>query len=211
MLIKNARLSFPSIFKPSAFEAGQTEKYSGTFILDPGHPQTTAIAEEMSRVAVEKWGDATGKLPNGLVEILKQKPCVRKNETKVNKSGDPMSGFEPGGVFFNASNSLKPTAIDQYGNEITEASGKIYAGCRVNVVVDFWAQDNKFGRRINASLGGIQFHADDEAFGGGRPASVSEFELADASEALAEATESVAPAVAAQQQIEKKPVSDMFL
>jgi hypothetical protein len=34
-------------------------------------------------------------------------------------------------------------------------------------VVELWAQDNQYGKRINASLGGVQFAKDGESFGGG--------------------------------------------
>ena len=37
-------------------------------------------------------------------------------------------------------------------------------------------QDNAYGKRVNASLRGVQFAGDGEAFGGGRPAEVDEFE-----------------------------------
>ena len=196
MLIKNVRMSFPSIYKPTAFKKGQTEKYSVTLIVPPGDAQMDLINQEMTRVALAKWGDANGNLPPGLLENLMQKPCVRKNETKRAKDGGSMDGFEPGGHFFNASNSLPPTTIDQYGNPAAEGSGVIYAGCYVNAVIEFWAQDNEFGKRINASLGGVQFAGDGAAFGGGRPASVDQFDLADPSNALEQATAAATPVAA---------------
>jgi hypothetical protein len=32
-------------------------------------------------------------------------------------------------------------------------------------VISLWAQDNSWGKRINATLLGAQFHSDGEAFG----------------------------------------------
>ncbi|MWN55950.1 ssDNA-binding protein, partial [Escherichia coli] len=50
------------------------------------------------------------------------------------------------------------------------------AGCYVNAVIDIWAQDNNFGKRINASLGGVQFLRDGDAFAGGGVASADDFD-----------------------------------
>ncbi|WP_244126983.1 ssDNA-binding protein, partial [Xylella fastidiosa] len=54
--------------------------------------------------------------------------------------------------------------------------GRPYAGCYVNANIELWAQDNNYGKRINASLGGVQFLRDGEAFAGGGVASVEDFE-----------------------------------
>lgn len=46
--------------------------------------------------------------------------------------------------------------------------GTIYAGCYVNALIRFWAQDDpEYGKRINASIEAVQFWDDGEAFGGG--------------------------------------------
>ena len=37
----------------------------------------------------------------------------------------------------------------------------------MNAIVELWAQDNNYGKRINASLAGVQFAKDGEAFAGG--------------------------------------------
>jgi hypothetical protein len=70
----------------------------------------------------------------------------------------------------------RPLVIDRNRDPLTAADGKPYSGCYVNVSIDVWAQDNKYGKRINAQLKGIQFVRDGDAFGGGAPASPDEFE-----------------------------------
>ena len=49
---------------------------------------------------------------------------------------------------------------------LTAKDGVIYPGCYVNVSIDFWAQDNSYGKRINAQLRGVQFVKDGERLGG---------------------------------------------
>ena len=49
-----------------------------------------------------------------------------------------------------------------------------YAGCYVNAVVEFWAQDDDNGKRINCALGPVQFFKDGPAFAGGKKISANE-------------------------------------
>ncbi len=46
-------------------------------------------------------------------------------------------------------------------------SSKMYGGCRVNVAIKPWLQENKHGRGIRADLVAVQFAGDDKAFGEG--------------------------------------------
>ena len=175
MLIKNVRLSFPHLFKASSFTVGQDEKYSATFILAPGDEQVNAIKAEIERIASEKW-------PKGIPSSVKV--CLRPNSEKE------LDGFEEGGFFFNASNGSRPTVIDANRSPLVEGDGRPYAGCYVNAIIDFWAQDNQYGKRVNASLSGVQFVMDGDAFGGGRPASADDFP--DLGDAPSQAGQSVA-------------------
>lgn len=166
MHVKNARLSFPYLFSANAFDENQKAKYSATFLLPEDDPQLDAIKQEISKVATEKWGQKI----NDKNFVAQLKGCMRAGSEKAH-----LDGFD-GCVFFAASNTSRPTVVDRDKSPLVEGDGRIYAGCYVNVVVDFWAQDNAYGKRVNASLRGVQFAGDGEAFGGGRPAEVDEFE-----------------------------------
>jgi hypothetical protein len=108
--------------------------------------------------------------------------------------GDAKSGYEgfEGNLFISARSKVRPSVFDGQRNELTEADGKPYSGCYVNVSLELWAQDNQFGKRINAQLRGVQFLRDGDAFSGGtRPADADEFdEIAVASGSEPEAAES---------------------
>jgi len=85
-------------------------------------------------------------------------------------------GFE-GNKFVSARAKVRPTVFDQQRQELSEADGKPYSGCYVNASIELWAQDNSFGKRINAQLRGVQFLRDGDAFAGGsRPADADEFD-----------------------------------
>lgn len=165
MLVENARISFPNIFRPSAFQPGQDEKYSATFILKKGSAAHKAVEQEAERVIKEKW-------PKGAPKGLKM--CLRDGEEK------DMDGFGEDVMFFNASNKKRPGVFDRDRTPLVEADGKPYAGSYVNAIVDIWAQDNAYGKRINASLTGVQFAKDGDGFGGGsRSAGADDFAILD--------------------------------
>jgi len=165
MQIKNLRISYPNIYRPSAFAPGQDEKYSATFITPKGSEAHQAIEAEIDRVIKEKWPK---KVPANL------KICLRDGDEKE------QDGFGQEVMFFNASSKKRPGVFDKDTSPLTEDDGKPYAGCYVNSIVNFWAQDNNYGKRINASLEGIQFYKDGDGFGGGgRVAQAADFTVLD--------------------------------
>ena len=59
--------------------------------------------------------------------------------------------------------------------ELREEDGRPYGGCYVRAVLDLWAQDNKWGKRINCTLKGVQFIKDGDAFSASTPAQDEDF------------------------------------
>lgn len=160
-MLENVRLSFPNLHKKTAFNENSTPKYAGTFILDKNHPQVPELKAMMRTAINEKWDER----PDGLILALR--------DGKTKKS---MDGFGDGVVFFNASSEKRPTVFDRDRTPLTENDGRPYAGCYVNALVSVWAQDNKYGKRINFELNGVQFYKDGDAFGGGgAPAAADDF------------------------------------
>lgn len=170
MLVKlqNVRLAFPDLFKPD----DKYNKYGAVFIIDPKHRQVKEIEEAIEAVAKEKWG---AKADAVLAKLRKDGDICYSRDEYEDKNGEPYAGFE-GMFWIRGGNSAQPTIVDVNRAPLTERSGKPYPGCYVNAHLDIWPQDNDFGRRINASLSGVQFLRDGDAFTGGRPSSVDEFE-----------------------------------
>jgi hypothetical protein len=161
LLLENVRLSFPDLFKARAFNADQEAKFSATFILDKGSKQAKALEDAIAAAVKDKWPKAK---PKAL------KVCLRDGSEK-----DHLDGFGEDVVFFNASADKRPTVVDRDRSPLTAEDGKPYAGCYVNAMVDVWAQDNQFGKRINCQLMGVQFARDGESFGGGGVAAADDF------------------------------------
>ncbi len=62
------------------------------------------------------------------------------------------------------------TPVDPANTMAVQAlARKLYGGCRVNVAVKPWLQENKHGRGIRCDLLAIQFAGDDKPFGEAAP------------------------------------------
>ena len=158
IIIKNARLSFPSLFQKSVFD-GKEGKYEATLLIDK---KDEALKKQIDEQIAKKVAEEKVKVPS-------DKYCI--------KDGDEsdLDGFE-GNWSLKASNPKRPTVIDRDKTPLTEDDEKLYAGCYVNAVIDFWVQNNAYGKRINANLYGVQFVKDGEPFGTGPVDVTDDFE-----------------------------------
>ena len=176
--LKNVRIAFCQyIFKPGAMQEGQDKKFSSTFLIPKTDTNQIAEVEAAIKSAAEdKWGPKAK-----ILDQLKKagKTCLRDGEEKAQYDGYAEC------MFVNASSKVKPLVIDKDKTPLTEESGKPYGGCYVNCKLNIWAQDNSYGKRVNASLMGIQFAKDGDAFSGAAPAKADDFDdIADTGESL---------------------------
>ena len=162
--LKNVRLSFPSLFRKAVFNGDET-KFEATFLLNKEDHADT-IAEIEAAIVAKIMTDLKG------AKIKADKRCL--------KDGDDADydGYE-GCMSFKASNSKRPLVIDRGRNPVSEDDNLFYAGCYVNATVELWAQNNQWGKRVNANLLGVQFAADGEPFGDGTVADVDDFDDVD--------------------------------
>lgn len=153
--LTSLRLSFPQLFRAKAFNKDQEPAFSACFILnkESDAKQIQAIREAMTHVANEKWGT---KVPKGV------KLCLRAGDEEGKEGVD---GYGPDVMFVSASSRKKVPVVGRDLTPLSEEDGKPYAGCYVNVSLRLWAQDNEYGKRINAQLRAVQFVKDGEAFG----------------------------------------------
>jgi len=159
--LQNVRLSFPSLFRKAVF-SGEETKFEGTFLLDK-EGQAEKIAE--IETAIETL--IADKLKGA--KLKADKICL--------KDGDDIEydGYA-GHMSIKASNAKRPMVLDRDRTPLSEDDNRPYSGCYVNAVLELWAQDNQYGKRINANLLGVQFFKDGQPFGDGVSASASDFE-----------------------------------
>jgi hypothetical protein len=165
----NVRLAFPQLFNATSFEEGQAKSFSAAFLFGPKHPAKKLIEDACIEVAKEKWGAKWEEQYNKLEKA--DKLAIHDGDKK-----SEYDGYE-GNYFVNARNKAKPTVRDADGKtDLAEQDGKPYAGCYVNAMIEIYAQDNKFGKRVNATLRGVQFYRDGDAFSGSAPAGDEDFD-----------------------------------
>ena len=162
--LSNVRISFPSVFRKATF-SGEETKFEATFLMDKD-------------AQADKIAEIEGKIDDLLKEKLKG---VKLKADKIClKDGDDIdyAGYA-GNMSIKASSSKRPMVLDRDRSPLAEEDGKIYAGCYVNAVIELWAQNNQYGKRINANLLGVQFVKDGEPFADGVSASVDDFDVFD--------------------------------
>jgi len=171
LTLRNVRIAFPAIFSPQAVGDGEPA-YGAKFIIPPDHPQIAEIRKAIETVAKNQWNE---KATSVLKLLHSDKKVAWVEGPYLNKNGEPYDGFD--GMFHLSSRSAKtkPSAFDNANRTITEADGLIYSGAYVDANVEFYSQDNKWGRRVNCGLRGVRFAGHGESFGGGAAASADDF------------------------------------
>lgn len=174
--LNNVRGAFLNVFTAQAIEGGEP-KYGGKFIIEPGSAQGKQLDAAMLAVAKEKWGEKGQKIFDNLTKTGKPKSIevCYVHEPYPNSSGDPYDGFEDM-HYLSASSATRPLILDRDKTPLVAADGRPYSGCYCNLVLEIWPQDNKWGKGIRATLKGIQFVKDGDAFSGGAPASMDDFD-----------------------------------
>ena len=142
--------------------------FSSTAILPPDHPVLAEVAAAGEKVAKEKWGAKADA-------ILKQ---IKAKDFFVIHDGDSKAQYEgfEGNKYISMRSDKRPNVFNKDMTQLVESDGVIYSGCYAHVMIEVWAQDNSYGKRINAQLTGVMFSRDGDSFGGGAtPAKPDDF------------------------------------
>lgn len=176
VFIKNVPIAFPAIAEMQSIGDGEPA-YGARFAITPGSANEKAIEAAMREAAKLKWKDDG----DAVLEFLRgeKKVAFERGPARNKKTGKPYEGFENMFTLGARNAKTQPTVFDQFGKPV---EGKqaierlIYSGAEVTAKVEFWAQDNTFGRRVNCSLLGVMYVSEGQRFGGGSaPASADDF------------------------------------
>lgn len=175
--LTNVRLAFPSLFEATTVAGEGKPRFSAMLILPPDHPQLGEIKAKMLAIAKEKWKDKAQATYTSL----------EKSDKLALHDGDTKSQYDgvSGNFFISAAaqESSRPTVVNADRSPLTVKDGVLYPGCYVNALLEFWPQDNNYGKRINAQLRGVQFLRDGDSFSAGRPAGSDEFDAVEGADA----------------------------
>lgn len=176
IMLKNVVLAFPALAEPQSLGEGEPA-YGAKFPILPNSEQQKALEAAILAEATEAWKDKAASV----LKLLEEdgKVCFTKKVYKSKKTGEPYQGFEGKHYLSTRNAKTQPTVFNQYGEELSsksEIEAKAFSGAVVNASIEVWAQDNKWGRRVNCSLRGVMLTGEGENFGGGSaPASADEF------------------------------------
>lgn len=145
-LIKNARISYPHLFKPRVYE-GEEGKCGAVLLVEPDHAIVDALRASIRAVLADK---------NRGAPLPSDRLCLRDG-------GDRRPEYE-GYLALSAGvrEGERPLVVGANRQVIRdEAECTIYPGCRVHAKIRIWWQNNRFGKRVNAELIAVQFAGDD--------------------------------------------------
>ena len=164
IILKNVRVSFPSLFKKGSFN-GEETKYEATFLLNK-EEHADSIAEIKAQIAdLVKVNLKGAKVPA-------DKLCLR--------DGDEVEYDGYAGCYsIKCSTKKRPIVIDRDRSPLTEDDNKPYGGCYVNASIDLWVQNNAYGKRVNSTLLAVQFAKDGAPFADGSTGDVNDFDMLD--------------------------------
>ena len=171
LVLENVRLSFPHLFEAQPPMNGVgAPKFNAQFLMEKGSANEKKAMEAFNAAAKDKWGVNVQKILN---TVEASKKCLRDGDNNLDKAGETRNGYE-GMTYLSASTKMRPTVVDRNRAPLTEADGRPYGGCYVNVIVDVYALDTPV-KGVFAELKGVQFVKDGDAFGGGSPARADDF------------------------------------
>lgn len=169
--LNNVRLSFPDLFTAVQYNGEGSFNYRAQFLVEPDSDTDKAIRAAIKQVAKDKWVAKADAVLKSIVGSP-QKYCYIDGDTKDYDGYTGMMALST----TRGQGKGRPLVIDSDKTPLAESDGKPYAGCYVNASVEFWAQDNNFGKAIRCTLLGVQFFKDGDAFGGGSAPSEDDFE-----------------------------------
>jgi hypothetical protein len=178
IFLSNVRISFPHLVEPqrkvNAVTGKERISYNGDFIMPADHSGYAQFMARYAALAGEKWKEHANTVMQ-MIHGDRKSRCYGSGAERVSKKTfQPYDGYA-GMVYITAGRDIPPQIIQADGKAIDPANTmvyqqltrKIYGGCRVNVAVKPWLQDNESGRAVRCDLIAIQFYQDDAPFGEG--------------------------------------------
>lgn len=160
LLIKNARLGYPKLWKPEAIKgmADSKPRYGCAIYLDK--------SDEATKAKIDKEIDRLSKINFKGVKPKSKDLCIIDGDGENGDAGTK-------GYWIISANRAetqgRPQVVDGKRKPIDSTdSDKVYAGCRCNFLIAFFVP--KSWSKVCASLEIVQFAKDDERFGAARAA-----------------------------------------
>lgn len=181
IILKNVVLRWENIFEPKRYQDKPENKprYQATIRTPLDGPQAKQVLDAALAACEEAY---PGKGEQMLGTFTSKGDLPYLTVPRTNKDGDVYEDTE-GCLTLAMANGIRPRVRDRDGvTDLLQADGRPYAGCEVHVITDVYV-DKRYNR-VNATLMGVQFVADGEAFGGSRVAGEDDFVAVPADELI---------------------------
>lgn len=160
--LKGVRLSFPDLFEAAQFEGKGPFSYRASFLVEPNSENHKALIKAKEDTFKEEFKDKWKSVMANADDDSKLRFLVDGNK----KEYDGYAGMIAVSAKRDQSKG-RPLLLDKDKSELSQTSGKPYAGCYVNATIEVWAQNNQYGKTVRAQLLAVQFAKDGDAFGAG--------------------------------------------
>lgn len=150
------------IFTAESFEAGGVEYFGTQLLMDP-NSESAKVAN--ATIEAVREGAQLGK-------VKTDRLCMTDGDDTEYKSHQGM-------LVLRATRQAKkgrPMTVDNLLNPCVQEDNLLYSGATARCKVNIWAQDNKWGKRVNAELLAVQFIAHGDQIGGGQTPSIDGME-----------------------------------
>lgn len=179
LILKDVRLSFPTLGKPEQYQNQGAFRWSAVLLVPAESIYKKQVDRALEDVAVAKWG---AKAKTHLANILMDPKgcCWIDGARKAYEGYEGMFALsahrrETEGRPEVRDNDLTPI-YGPDGNFYPGKAGRIYGGCYVDAQVEFWAQENAQGKGLRATLLVLQRRRAGDSFGGGSTPTTEGFE-----------------------------------
>lgn len=178
LMLLGVRASFLTLGEPEDYQGNKQFRWSATGLIPYKDLQIEKIREAMKQAAKDKWEK---KWESAYENCLSDPKATCFIDGKRKDYAGYQEHFAVTGHRYVKDG--RPLVMDtdrspiyKPDNELYEGkAGRIYSGAFVNLQLEFWAQDNKNGKGLRATLLGIQRVRDGDAFGGGSAPNAEDF------------------------------------
>ena len=167
------RVSYPQVFVPKTFAAGDVPRYSIVLMIDKTNKEQMEFMKQLhqdaSKALVEKWPDESTRPRIPLTGH--DNSLFKDGDAACNKQGIPLREKNEeyiGHYIIRAGTTTKPMLVNKGRQEILDTN-EIYGGCYCKVNVNIYTFERPENKGVTCGLNGLQKMDDGESFGGGRP------------------------------------------
>ena len=165
LIIKEGRLSFADIYTAKEKFGGQP-KYSCCILIDPETAHGKDNLSRFKEICVQLEKESFGGEP-----LATDKYPIKKGEGRYDGWEDPV-------LVLSAANKKRPKIVNQRREAVEQGDiGAPESGDFCNFVIDIWAMDGQYGKRICASLEAIQLCKQGEKFTSSNVSIENDFEV----------------------------------